>query len=197
MTEHANAIEHELDRAMDLWAAGDAAAFADVHALVHPRLRGLCARLAASKSDPRDLLQDVWVRIVRSRATFRPGSATWPWIRSVARSVHIDNERSRKRRPALAHDELAFDRHAVDSAESPHAQVEARSVMTVVSRALDEIPQAQRAAFALLKAHGLTVAQASHSLGTTETAVKLRVHRACNAIRAALDHAFEDFAQAG
>jgi RNA polymerase sigma-70 factor (ECF subfamily) len=44
----------------------------------------------------------------------------------------------------------------------------------------------QRAAFELIKQEGLTVAEAAQVLGTTVAAVKLRAHRAYEALRAAL-----------
>jgi RNA polymerase sigma-70 factor (ECF subfamily) len=51
---------------------------------------------------------------------------------------------------------------------------------------LAKLPTSQRAAFELIKQEGLTVAEAAQVLGTTVAAVKLRAHRAYEALRAAL-----------
>ena len=51
---------------------------------------------------------------------------------------------------------------------------------------LRRLPENQRVAFELIKNEGLSVAQAAQVLGTTVTAVKLRAHRAYEALRAVL-----------
>ncbi len=56
-------------------------------------------------------------------------------------------------------------------------------------RAEDELAHmraANRTALALVHRDGLTAAEAAVVLGTTAVAVRLRVHRACEALRAAL-----------
>ena len=51
---------------------------------------------------------------------------------------------------------------------------------------LERLPENQRVAFELIKQDGLSVAEAAQVLGTTVAAVKLRAHRAYEALRAAL-----------
>jgi RNA polymerase sigma-70 factor (ECF subfamily) len=56
----------------------------------------------------------------------------------------------------------------------------------IVGRAMDALPALQREAIALTTLGGLTHRDAAAALDTTEMAVKLRVHRAYEALRAAL-----------
>jgi RNA polymerase sigma-70 factor (ECF subfamily) len=58
---------------------------------------------------------------------------------------------------------------------------------------LAKLPETQRVAFELLKQEGLSVAEAAQVLGTTPAAVKLRAHRAYEALRRALGDAMSSF----
>ena len=55
-----------------------------------------------------------------------------------------------------------------------------------VRRVLETLPENQRVAFQLIKEEELTIAEAAAVLGTTESAVKLRAHRAYQVLRAQL-----------
>ena len=55
-----------------------------------------------------------------------------------------------------------------------------------MSQRLDALPETQRTAYRLVKQEGVSLKKAAHMLGTSVTAVKLRTHRACQALRAAL-----------
>ena len=60
------------------------------------------------------------------------------------------------------------------------------SIAAFLSAELEKLPENQRVAFELIKQEGLSVAEAAQTLGTTVAAVKLRAHRAYEALRAAL-----------
>jgi RNA polymerase sigma-70 factor (ECF subfamily) len=53
-------------------------------------------------------------------------------------------------------------------------------------RRIDALPENQRTAYQLVKQDGLSLKRAAELLGTSITAVKLRTHRAYQALRAAL-----------
>ena len=62
----------------------------------------------------------------------------------------------------------------------------AKEVAARLSVELGRLPENQRVAFELIKQDGLSVAEAAQVLGTTVAAVKLRAHRAYEALRAVL-----------
>jgi RNA polymerase sigma-70 factor (ECF subfamily) len=53
--------------------------------------------------------------------------------------------------------------------------------------ALQKLPESYREAIELTKITGLSIQEAATVLGTTETAVKLRVHRGYNQLRKELE----------
>ena len=60
-------------------------------------------------------------------------------------------------------------------------------VSDAIERALDGLPEAYREAIQLTKISGLSIAEAASVLGSSETAVKLRVHRGYNLLRKSLE----------
>jgi RNA polymerase sigma-70 factor (ECF subfamily) len=73
----------------------------------------------------------------------------------------------------------------------PEQQHEERTLPVELSDALevalDRLPETYREAIVLTKITGLSVAEAATVLGSTETAVKLRVHRGYNQLRKELE----------
>lgn len=183
-----------LDEAMARYAAGDDAAFDVLYTLLSRRLYAFCLRLTARKSDAEDVLQDAFLRLHRARATYVAGSTALHWAYAIARSAYLDRLRKKKRRPEDLVETETFEAMAAyssfgDRFASPEAQAQAEELMVVVQRVVAALPENQRTAFVLLKEEGLSVADAAAVLGTTSMAVKLRAHRAYEAIRAALDAA--------
>jgi RNA polymerase sigma-70 factor (ECF subfamily) len=73
-------------------------------------------------------------------------------------------------------------------AEEPSAEqlLADRQLAVAIDEALARLPERQAVAFRLLKSEGLSVAETAAVMGTTEGAVKLRAHRAYEALRALL-----------
>ncbi len=186
-----------LDAAMTRYAAGEDSAFEVLYRLLGPRLYAFCLRLTRRRSEADDLFQDTFLKIHRSRATFVPskrdgGGSAVHWAFAVARSVHLDRLRFRKRRPesvAETEEGLSAFTSMTSNEGSPEEHARAKELMQVVDRVLRELPENQRAAYVLLREEGLSVAEAAAVLGATSTAVKLRAFRAYEAIRAGLQAA--------
>ena len=70
--------------------------------------------------------------------------------------------------------------------DCPCGHLETKQLARAMRAVLSELPRNQREAFELVRADGLSCAEAAEVLGTTENAIKLRVHRACDAMREAM-----------
>lgn len=179
-----------LDTAMERYARGEDRAFDEVYRLLAPRLHAFCFRLTRRRSEADDLFQEACLKLHRSRSTYTPNAAVLYWAFAIARSVHLDRLRYRKRRPeAVAETEAdvrTYTQAEGPQAASPEAQARARQVMTLIDHTLAQLPESQRTAYVLIREEGTSVADAAEVLGATPTAVKLRAHRAYEAIREAL-----------
>jgi RNA polymerase sigma-70 factor (ECF subfamily) len=171
------------DAAMTRYAAGDEAAFAEVYDELAPRLYGFLLRQTRDVARAEDVLQQTFLQIHRARDTFIAGAEVLPWAFAIARRLLID---SRRRGPR----EILQDKDARDDGVAPDPRaddlVEAHELAFRIRRELARLPEAQRIAFELVKHDGLSNAEAARALGTTVTAVRLRIHRAYEALRAVL-----------
>lgn len=185
-----------LEDAMTRYAAGEDAALGTVYDLLAPQLFGFLVRLSRDRALAEDLCHETFLRIHRARSMYRPGADVTPWALSIARRLFLDSIRSR-RREAHSLDGPGPDgeRRSDPGIVSPEAaaddQMSAHALAREVERVLAKIPESQATAFRLLKQEGLSVAEAAEVLGTTETSVKLRAHRAYEALRDALGGTWE------
>ena len=182
------------DAAMARYAAGDEAAFAAVYDELAPRLFGYLVRQTRDASRAEDIVQQTFLQMHRARGTFLPGAEVLPWSFAIARRLMIDGFR-RGRREVLEDGEPRDDRPAPDAAADD--LVQAQEVATRIRRELGKLPETQRVAFELVKQEGLSLAEAAQVLGTTVSAVKLRAHRAYEALREVLGDVLGEEREAG
>ncbi len=163
-------------------ASGSRGAFEElVERWAGPVLAVLERRLA----DPHlalDLSQDVWVRVFRALAGFRPHAGIRPggsfrsWLFSIALNAARDEGRRSERSPILYMEEFRGD---VEGADPTEQAAERRAV----EAALLELAEPFRTALALVDLVGLTYEEAADSLGCAVGTVKSRVNRGRLAFR--------------
>jgi RNA polymerase sigma-70 factor, ECF subfamily len=171
--------------AMDRYACGDDAAFSELYDLLAPRLASFLGRRTRDDALAGDLLQQTFLQMHCARRHFAEGADVMPWAFAIARRLLIDNFRKGGREVAID-DPCADDRESVDPEPSPEQLVARRRLALRLGQELERVPEIHRAAFELVKRDGLSIAEAAAVLGTTVAAVKLRVHRTYEALRAAL-----------
>jgi RNA polymerase sigma-70 factor (ECF subfamily) len=171
------------DAAMDRYAAtGDAAVFERLYDLLAPRLHAFLLRRTRDRTRAEDLVQQTFLQMHSARSHFSPGGQVMPWAFAIARRLLIDGLRKGERE-CLADD---GDEEPVDprcERDTPDAVVARRRLARRMREEVLRLPDAHRVAFELIQVDGLSVAEAAQVLGTTPTAVKLRAHRAYEALR--------------
>jgi len=169
------------DLAMERYARGDEAAFGELYDAIAPRLYAFLLRQTRSEAAAKDVLQQTMLKIHLARGTFKKNTAVLPWAYAIARRLWIDSTRRVKR-------EAPLDETREDAADdpSPDDQAYAGELAARLQRELAKLPENQRVAFQLVKQEELSIAEAAAVLGTTESAVKLRAHRAYQTLREAL-----------
>ncbi len=178
MGEGLGARDEALNAAMDRYANGDTAAFAEVYDRLSPRLLAFLRRGTGNDALAEELLQQTFLQMHVARERYQRGLDVVPWAFAIARRLRIDVFRKSGR------ELLGQDVAERESGEiSPDEMVALRQTADGLRRSLQELPPAQREAFELVKNEGLSHAQAADILGTTVTAIKIRVHRACETLR--------------
>ncbi len=175
-----------LDAAMDRYARGEDEAFVEVYDRLAPRLHAFLSRYTRDHTRVEDVIQQTMLQMHRARGRFEPGAEVVPWAFAIARRVLIDLHR-RRDREVLAPTDDDSATQLLTALDAPADQVAiAKELAARLSAELARLPENQRVAFELIKQDGLSVAEAAQVLGTTVAAVKLRAHRAYEALRAAL-----------
>jgi RNA polymerase sigma-70 factor (ECF subfamily) len=178
---------------MDRYASGDGAAFAELYDLLAPRLFAFLVRTTHSRCEAEDLVQQTMLKMHSARGRFIRGAGVVPWAFSIARRLVIDRSRRSKVRgtavdPGDSGDVFA---HLAALDLAVDEIVDAKWLGKIIQEEVDRLPAKNKAAFELVKQDGLTHAEAANVLGITVMAVKLRTHRSCATLRAALQKLLE------
>lgn len=169
---------------MDRYARGEDAVFGEIYDALAPRLYGYLLRRTHDREKAEDLVQQTMLQIHRARGRFESGAPVLPWAFAIARRLVIDRHRRAGREVLSASEDVGSVLVATDDAADELAI--AREIEGRIASELGRLPEKQRTAFELVKQEGLSLAEAAEVLGTTVAAVKLRAHRAYEALRAAL-----------
>jgi len=142
--------------------------------------RGVSAETAA------DLTQDTFVRVLGSE----PQEVENPraYLHQVSRNLTIDHQRREKRRPVVPLSDKAFEAVA-DPAPNAETIVYDRQRLKLVERALAELPERSRRAFALYQSGERPIAEVGTALGLSTTQTWRLVRDCYQHVRRRLDEA--------
>ena len=157
--------------------AGDDAAFEELVTATHVETYTLARRLTGNDDDARDVVQEAYLRAYRSIGRFRGEARFSTWMyRITANCASTYTGRRRKHR----HDELVDDLVVVDTRPEldPVAQADAHDLRARLLVALEELPPKLRAVVVLRDVYDLPHEAIAAELGISESAAKVRLHRA-------------------
>jgi RNA polymerase sigma-70 factor (ECF subfamily) len=169
------------DDAMQRYARGEDAAFAEVFDAVAPRVQRFARRALHDDAAADDIVQRTLLRMHRARGDFQPGGRVLPWAYAIARNLIWDQLRQRRREEALR--QRAETRITPTREAAPDAHLDADETVASLRAAFATLPSAQQTAFLLTHRDGMSLAEAARHLGTTIVAVKMRLHRAVTRLR--------------
>ncbi len=169
------------DALMARVAGGDAGAFDRLAARHMRRAVALAQRMTGNPSDADEIAQDAFLRVWQHAARWDGGRAAFTtWLYRIVVNLAID----RGRRPGWEPLEDAGE--LPDGAPDVVARIAERQTAALVNRALDALPDRQRAAVVLFHQEGLSLRQAAEILGMGETAFASLLARARGALKTAL-----------
>jgi RNA polymerase sigma-70 factor (ECF subfamily) len=159
---------------------GDLDALGELFERHHRPVFHFLSRTIGDVAAAEDLVQEVFVRILKYRHTYDAGSRFETWLFRIARNARADHFRKRTLTTGPLDD--ASDVPAGDP--GPAQQLERQIDVRQLERALRELPEEPRDLLVLARYHGLPYDQIAETLGIETGAVKVRVHRAIKQLRA-------------
>ena len=158
------------------------------------RLLAVARRYMRNEEDARDAVQEAFIAAFRAIGRFEGGSSLSTWLHRIAINACLMKLRSARRRPETSIEELlpTFDEtgHRVladeswpESAETALGRSQTRER---VREAIGRLPEKYRTVVLLRDIEEMSTEEAARALGATPTAVKIRLHRARQALRGLL-----------
>ena len=154
---------------------GDADAFATLVMRHRDRLWSLALRTTGNRDDAADALQDALLSAHRNAARFRAEAAVTTWLHRIVVNACLDRLRRQRIRPTVPWPE--------PDASAPPEQLTAPDALSrhetrwEIERALQQLPDDQRAAIVLVDVEGYSVAEAAQLLDCPAGTVKSRCAR--------------------
>jgi RNA polymerase sigma-70 factor (ECF subfamily) len=130
------------------------------------RLFKYFCRAAASAEMARDLTQEVFLRVSRTRVPSAPESEIKAWLFRIARNLALDHNRQHRRRPEPV------------ALTCEPARTASQDIDLAVSEALAALPAIDRDVFLLREVAGLGYEEIASACELSPDAVRSRIHRA-------------------
>ncbi len=187
---------------MALYQQGDVAAFAELVARHEKRLWNFVRRFVADSATAEDLLQEIFLRVVRNAAEWQPSAKFTTWLYTIARNLCTDNARrgafrkadSLDQTPGASRDESGPHRIDKVAAHDGNAEKAAmnREIATRVDQAVSRLPIEQREVFLMREVMDMSFAEIATATKTSEPTVKSRMRYALERLRGALEELRDD-----
>lgn len=174
--------------------AGDDASFELLLRKYRIPLVNYLGRMMGDSASAEDLAQEVFLRVYRARAQYAPSAKFTTWMFRIATNLALNARRDgRYRQMEVSLQEGAYPEDGESRVlEIPDARpgVEqhllARDRNATIRRAVEELPEKQRAAVLLHKYEEMDYDQIAAILGCSESALKSLLFRAYEALRVKL-----------
>jgi RNA polymerase sigma-70 factor (ECF subfamily) len=163
--------------------SGDLRAFERLYQLHGSRMKSVARNLLGTTSDAEDAVQDTFVKIQRSIASYRGQSSFATWSFRILINTCYDARRSRMRKKEVAHEEPG----KTPTRPEPRAASAHPSLRIALERALAKLTRHQRDVFLLYEVEGLRHSEIASILDVSETASKNTLFQAKKNLRQMLE----------
>jgi RNA polymerase sigma-70 factor (ECF subfamily) len=170
--------------------AGEEWAFEALVRTYGGRLLAVARRICRNEEDARDVVQSAYLSAFRSLAGFEGAAQLSTWLHRIVVNSALMRLRTQRRRPEESIEELlpSFqeDGHHVEQFSEwtlpADRLIEREQSRAMVRECISELPESYRQVLLLRDIEELSTDETAKLLGTTATAVKVRLHRARQAL---------------
>jgi RNA polymerase sigma-70 factor, ECF subfamily len=196
---HRAVVSVDADALLARLRAGEERAFEELVRTYTSRLMGLARRILWSPEEARDVVQETFLAAFQALDRFRGDSNLGTWLSRIAVNHCLMRLRSRRRKPEQSIDDLLPDflpdghatRKSAQWDVSIDTEVERNEVFGLVRGQIESLPDNYRTVLLLRDIEELSTEEVAQILGVTANAVKVRLHRARQALRSLLEPHFQ------
>jgi RNA polymerase sigma-70 factor, ECF subfamily len=151
--------------------------------LYAPRLLRLAGQLMGDPDDAEDVLQEAFIRACDRIDSFRGESGLGTWLHRIV--INTALMRLRSRRPVLGEDVESIIstnspgwQSVASGSVEPSQEVLGGELLEAMADAVAHLPESLRTVFVLRDIEGMSTREAADVLEISESALKVRLHRA-------------------
>ncbi|MHB0913903.1 MAG: sigma-70 family RNA polymerase sigma factor [Armatimonadota bacterium] len=178
---------------------GDLSAFDELVCVYERQVYNFAYRMAGNYDDASDIATDAFVRVFQAIDSFRGDSNFTTWLYRIVTNLYLDHRKKVRAHPNVPLDEYieleesAVARQIEDDAPGPLDLVEAAEKTKILQRAIDELPDYQRAMVILFHNQGQSYEEIAEIMDLPIGTVKSRLNRARLALKEKLEPVRELF----
>jgi RNA polymerase sigma-70 factor (ECF subfamily) len=178
---------------------GDRRAFDALVRMHEKRVYNLAYRLSGNYDEAGDITVEAFLRVYQAINNFRGDANFSTWLYRIVTNVYLDRRKRQKNRQTLSLEEYVeleesqVTRQIEDPSPGPEALVEAQQRQALLQKAIESLPEYQRAMIVLYHIDGLSYEEIAEVLSLPIGTVKSRLNRARLALREKLEPIREAF----
>jgi RNA polymerase sigma-70 factor (ECF subfamily) len=183
---------------------GDVDAFEELVSRHEKPLLHFIRKKCRHSGEAEELLQETFLRVVRSAPDYEPKAKFTTWVYTIARNLCIDRARKKKGHTEMSLDkpigddpdgDTFVDQMADEQADSASVDHDRKRFRKKLAEALDALPDKQREVFTLREFSGLKYREIAEVVDAAVPTVKSRMRYALKTLRGHLDdyrdHSFD------
>ncbi len=176
--------------------AGDRAACAVMVKRFSPRIYRVALKLMGDPDEAEEVLQETFISACQHVRDFEGRSSLGTWLYRIATNAGLMRLRRRKLETVSIDDPVELEdgevapRQLIDWGWNPEKHALNEELRRVMDEAIAALPETLRATFILRDIEGLSTAETAETLGISESAAKVRLHRARMRLREYLTEYF-------
>ncbi len=179
--------------------AGDRQACAELVRRYSPQLYRVVLRILGSQEEAEEALQEAFISACDKIKSFRGDSQLGTWLYRVATNAALMRLRKLKHShlsldaPVETDEGTVLPRNLADWRFDPHRVALTSELREILEEAIRSLPETLRVVFILRELEGLSTLETAQALGISESATKVRLHRARMMLRELLAPYVADF----
>jgi RNA polymerase sigma-70 factor (ECF subfamily) len=166
------------DEQLIQWVAdGDPSCLGTLFERHHRGVYRFCLQITRHRAESEDLVQDVFLQILKKAGSFRGEGSFKGWMFNIARNITLDHLRKARRQANEELDEATMDLHLTDHRSAEQAAAGTQK-MQLVMQALAKLPAAAREVIWLGRFEFESYDELGQALGCNTGTARVRMHRA-------------------
>jgi RNA polymerase sigma-70 factor, ECF subfamily len=173
---------------------GDERAFETLVREFAPRMLSVARRFLPERQDAQDVVQNALMSAIKAIRNFAQQSQLSTWLHRIVVNASLMELRSRHRRVEDSIEDLLprFDHHGKWYGDDSNftsldqLSMERRETRELVRRSIAKLPESYRIVLLMRDIEDLDIAEIAQMLNASTNAIKVRIHRARQALRAIL-----------